>query len=364
MSEVMAQGNGAAVDTAPPAAADRRPLLRRPGFVIFLLILAALAIAGGVYYAYSRQFEETDDAFIDGHTIPINPQVPALVKVIHIDDNVQVRKGDLLVELDPTDYQVAVAQMQGAEAAAKGKLEQAAAGVPAAESAVKEAQAAVDSAQVNFTNADDDLRRYNGLDDRAKSRQQSDNATAAQKRANADLEQARAKLVTARSQVTSARANVTAADGDLQKAAADTAKATTNLGYCRITAPTDGRITTKAVDPGMYVTTATQLFQIVPADVWVVANFKETQLTHMQPSQPVTISVDAYPDRDFHGTVQSIQSGTGSRFSVIPAENATGNFVKVVQRVPVKITFDGDANTDPKHLLAPGMSVQPKVRIR
>jgi membrane fusion protein (multidrug efflux system) len=114
----------------------------------------------------------------------------------------------------------------------------------------------------------------------------------------------------------------------------------------------------------MYVTPASQLFQLVPADVWVTANFKETQLDHMRPGQPVSIHVDAYPDRKFDGVVDSIQSGTGSRFSIIPAENATGNFVKVVQRVPVKITFRGDVNNDPDHPLAPGMSVEPSVTIQ
>ena len=113
----------------------------------------------------------------------------------------------------------------------------------------------------------------------------------------------------------------------------------------------------------MYVTTANPMFQLVPSDVWITANFKETQLDKMQPGQPVEVSVDAYPDKEFHGHVQSVQIGTGSRFSVIPAENATGNFVKVVQRVPVKIVFDSDPNSDPNHLLAPGMSVEPKVRI-
>ncbi len=368
-----------AANTAPPAAmaapapaapakpeppADRRPLLRRPGFRIFLAIVAALAVAGGVYYLYARQFEDTDDAFIDGHVVPINPQVPALVAAIHIDDNSQVHKGQLMVDLDPADYKVALLQAQGSEAASRGKLEQAKSGVPSAESAVNESQAEVDSAQVNFDNVDRDYQRYLHLDPGAKSPQQQDNAHAAQKRAKADLEQAQAKLVTAQSQVKTAAANVTAAEGDLQKAQADTARAETNLGYCQITAPCDGRVTVKSVDPGMYVTTASQLCQIVPADVWVTANFKETQLDHMRAGQPVSISVDAYPDRDFRGTIQSIQSGTGSRFSVIPAENATGNFVKVVQRVPVKITFDGDVNDDPAHLLSPGMSVEPKVRIR
>jgi membrane fusion protein (multidrug efflux system) len=348
----------------PEAKADRPPLLQRTGFRVFLLIVAALALAGGAYYLYARQFEETDDAFVDGHVVPISPQVSARVARVLIDDNSRVKAGQLLVELDPTDYDVAVAQARGAEASAAGKLEQAKSGVPSAESAVKEAQAEVDSAQVNFDNADRDFKRYQGLDDRAKSQQQLDNATAAQKRAQADLEEAKAKLVTAQSQVETAKANVAAAAGDLQKAQADTKRAEVNLGYCHITAPADGKITNKAVDPGMYVTSSSQLFQLVPYQVWVTANFKETQLAHMREKQPVTISVDAYPDREFHGTVQSIQSGTGSRFSIIPAENATGNFVKVVQRVPVKITFDGDPNADLQQLLSPGMSVEPKVRIR
>jgi len=343
---------------------ERRPIYRRPVFVLFLLVLVALAIAGGIYFQYARHFEETDDAFIDGHVVPISPQVPALVAAVHVDDNTLVHKGQLLVELDPTDYQMAVAQFRGAEAAARGKLEQARSGVPSATSAVAEAQAALDSAQVNFDNVNLDLKRYQGLDVGARSQQQLDNATAAQKRAQADMEQAQAKLQTSISQVATAKANVTAAEGDLQKAQADTQRAEVNLGYCRITAPCDGKVTNKSVDAGMYVTSSSQLFQLVPANVWVTANFKETQLDHMQPGQPVTISVDAYPDREFHGTVNSIQSGTGSRFSVIPAENATGNFVKVVQRVPVKITFDGDVNSDPAHLLSPGMSVEPKVRVR
>jgi membrane fusion protein (multidrug efflux system) len=164
-------------------------------------------------------------------------------------------------------------------------------------------------------------------------------------------------------QVTSAKASVTAAAGDYQKAQADTQRAQVNLGYCRIVAPTDGRITNKAVDAGTYVTPSGALFEIVPSDVWVVGNFKETQLNYMQPGQSVTVTVDAYPDMALHGKVDSIQSGTGSRFSVIPAENATGNFVKVVQRVPVKITLDGDPNADSKLLLSPGMSVEPDVRV-
>ena len=348
---------------APAPKPDRRPMHRRPAFVIFFGVLTALAVGGGLYYLDARHFEETDDAFVDGHIVPINPQVSARVAKIYINDNTPVHQGDLLVELDPTDYQVAVAQARGSEAAMAGKLEQARSGVPAAQSQVVEAQAEVDAARVNFDNANTDFQRYQGLDPQAKSKQQLDNATARQKQARADVEQAEAKRVTAESQVKTAEANVRAAEGDLQKARADVDRATTNLGYTKVYAPCDGKVTNKAVDPGMYVTTASQLFQVVPYDVWVTANYKETQLAHMTAGQHVTIDVDAYPGRDFTGTVQSIQSGTGSRFSIIPAENATGNFVKVVQRVPVKITFDGDVNADMAHLLTPGMSVEPSVRV-
>jgi membrane fusion protein (multidrug efflux system) len=342
----------------------RRRMYQTPAFRIFFIIVGVLAVLGGIYYLHARHFEDTDDAYIDGNVIPISPQVSALVASVPVVDNQFVHKGDLLVELDPTDYRAALAQAQGSEASAKGKLEQARTGVVAAQSAVSQAKAELDAAQVNFDITDRDLQRYQGLDARAKSQQQLDTATAAQKTAAAQVEQAKAKLASVEAQVSSAKANVVAAEGDEQKARADTDRARINLGYCRIISPVDGRVTGKNVNAGMYVTSTSQLFLLVPADVWVTANFKETQLDHMEVGQPVKIYVDAYPDREFHGTVQSIQAGTGSRFSVIPSENATGNFVKVVQRVPVKIIFDGDVNSDPAHLLSPGMSVEPTVQVR
>ncbi len=353
--------HGAPAETDAPA--DRTPFYRKPAFAVFFIVLLLLSAGGVVYWMHARHFESTDDAYIDGHAVPISPQVPALVATVHINDNQFVHKGDLLIELDPTDYQAALAQTRGSEASVKGKLEQARTGVTAAQSAVAQSQAELDAANVNFENSDRDLKRYQGLDERAKSQQQLDAATMTQKTAAAQVQQAKARLATSEAQVSSAKASVIAAEGDYQKAQADTARAQINLNYCRIVAPADGRVTNKNVDPGMYITSSTQLFVLVPADVWVVANFKETQLDHMQPGQPVKIKVDAYPDREFRGTVQSVQAGTGSRFSVIPSENATGNFVKVVQRVPVKITFDGDVNSDESHLLFPGMSVEPIVQV-
>jgi membrane fusion protein (multidrug efflux system) len=341
-----------------------RPIYRRPAFIIAFVVLALVGTVGFFYWLDARNYQETDDAYIDGHIVPITPQVSALVSAVHINDNEFVHKGDRLVDLDSTDFDVALQQAQGAQASFSGKLELAKASVESARSAVVEAQAEVDAQQVNFENADRDLKRYQELDERAKSQQAQDNALAAQKTALAQVEQAKAKLQSSQSQVISAQANVTAAEGDLKKATADTRKAQVNLGYCKIYAPFDGRVTSKNVDPGQYVTPAGPLFALVQTDVWVTANYKETQLDQMQPGQPVTIYVDAYPEKEFHGTVQSIQMGTGARFSVIPAENATGNFVKVVQRVPVKIVFDADPNGDANHLLSPGMSVDPSVRIR
>jgi membrane fusion protein (multidrug efflux system) len=351
------------VDGTPAGAAQppARPGRRRRLAALLAGAVVLGGIAGTAYYLIQvAPFESTDDAFIDGHVIAISPQVSGLVAAVHFDDNQMVHKGDLLVELDPTDYRVALDQARGAEVAAKGKVEEARAGVDAASSAVLEAQAALHSAQATFENADIQLRREQGVDVRARSQRDLDTAVANRKTAAAALERAQARRRAAEAQVAEARAKVTAEEGDYQKAQADTQKAEVDLDHCRILAAADGRIAGKAVDPGAYVTPANPLFQIVPTQVWVVANFKETQLRHMRPGQPVQVAVDAYPNLNLTGKVDSIQSGTGSRFSVIPAENATGNFVKIVQRVPVKILLDQTGLDQ----LSPGMSVEPKVRVR
>ncbi|BDU74329.1 HlyD family secretion protein [Mesoterricola silvestris] len=349
------------IDIPLPEAPAAAPVSKRRRLASMLAAgaLAAGSLGGAYYLRQVAPFESTDDAFIDGHIIGISPQVSAQAAVVHVDDNQMVHKGDLLVELDPTDFQVALSQARGAEAASRGKLAQAQAGVAAAESAVLEAQATLHSVQATFENAETELRRLQGVDARARSQRDLDTAVAARKTSFAAQERAQAQVRSAQAQVIQARANVTAAEGDYQKAQADTRKAQVNLDHCRILAPEDGRVTGKAVDAGAYVTPSNPLFQIVPAKVWVVANFKETQLKHMAPGQPVEVSVDAFPNLTLTGRVDSIQSGTGSRFSVIPTENATGNFVKVVQRVPVKILLDNDKLGQ----LAPGMSVEPKVRV-
>jgi membrane fusion protein, multidrug efflux system len=355
-----------AASVAPPnsTAAPRRSIRRAVTILVILSLVVVGAIMGGNFYLDSRQFEWTDDAIIDGHIIAISPQVAARVKSVLVEDNQPVKAGDLLVQLDPTDYQVVLDQKKATEASMLSRISQARTQLEVAGANVGQARAEVNVALTNAKNMDQDYDRFKGLDPRARSQQQLDNATAAQRSASATVQQAQAKLTAAQSQVDDAAAAVQTAIADAQKASADRRQAEIQLGYCQITAPQDGVVTRKSIEAGMYVELGQPLFSIVPTDVWVTANFKETQLDNMRPGQPVLIDVDAYPEHQFHGKVESIQYGTGSKFTLLPPENATGNFVKVVQRVPVKIVFDPGQVGDEGRPLALGMSVEPSVRVR
>ena len=352
---------------SPELAAEPTRKRKRP---IVLLVLLSLALIGGtiaaIYAVHASHFQSTDDAFIEGRTVTISPQISALVKVVRVDDNQQVRAGDVLVELDDTDYQVALEQAKATKGAMEGKLEQARSEINGAIASRDQASAEVEVATANSTNAVADYGRFTELSKKnpgAVSKQQMDAAVAAWQSSTAQVKQARAKQGNAEAEIATKTATANAAAADVRKAEADVHKAQVNLGYCTVRAVEAGKITRKNVEPGSYVQTGEQLFALVPSQVWVVANFKETQLEKMRMNQAVTISVDAYPDLQLHGHVQSIQAGTGSRFSMLPAENATGNFVKVVQRVPVKILID-EKNSDADHLLTPGMSVLPEVDVR
>jgi membrane fusion protein (multidrug efflux system) len=348
--------------------ATRKTSRKRPVLLGLLLVLmVGGAIAGTLYWLHARQFESTDDAAIEGRVIPISPQVPARVQAVRVEDNSPVHKGDVLVELDPTDYRVALEQARATEAAARGRLDEAKAQIAAATAGRDEAEADIAVAEANAGNAASDLKRYQDVAESnpaAVSKQQLGNVVATQRSTQALVAQAKAKLAAAEAKTLTAQAAVEGAQGDLAKASADVHRADVNLTYCTITAPEDGRITRKNVEPGSYVQTGQALLALVPPDVWVTANFKETQLEQVRPGQSVNVTVDAYPAQRFTGKVDSIQSGTGSRFSVLPAENATGNFVKVVQRVPVKITLDPGQAQDKDRVLAPGMSVVPEVKVR
>jgi len=436
-------------------AVRKRPLFRRPAFLIVAaIILVVAAIVGIRYWLYARSHESTDDAFIEAHVIQISPKVSGHVVKLYVDSNQQVNKGDLLAEIDPRDYQAKVDQAKAALTAGQARLKEARSGVELARASTRanveqasasvqqarsgvsasrasvaaeqsrvnqagatietsranleQARAQVNAAQAELVRAQADVTRYQQLYSKDEiSKQRLDQAIATARTAEAQVQAAQNKVAAAESQVNemqsarttasetarraqsqvgSAQAQVNEAMGRLaqantghqqvavSQAQADTAgasieqlqavldQAELELSYTKIYAPDSGRVANKSVEQGALVQAGQPLLAIVPGDVWVTANFKESQIGRMQPGQPVEISVDAYPGKSFKGHVDSIQPGTGARFSLLPPENATGNYVKVVQRVPVKIVFDEPP--DPKHMLAPGMSVEPEVYIR
>lgn len=332
---------------AGPVAA-KKP--RRMWLIALGALTGALLVAAGLaYYIYTSRYESTDDAFIEGEIVQLSPKVPGTVRSVYIDDNQQVKKGDLLIEIDPRDFQARVAQAQAA-------LRTALAQVALARDRLAQAQSQVVSAQAEATKAGTDERRLAELFSRQLiARQELDHAVA-------DAQNTAAQVAARRANVQAQAAALREAHSEVAREQAALESAKLQLSYTKIYAPVPGHVTQKTVEVGDYVQPGETLFAIVPADFWVIANFKETQLADIRPGQPVEIRVDAFPDIQFHGHVDSIQSGSGAAFSVLPPENATGNYVKVVQRVPVKIVFD---NTDfAAYPMGPGMSVEPTVMVR
>jgi membrane fusion protein (multidrug efflux system) len=367
----------------------------RAKWALLLVLIAVVAIATGAWWYYSVR-ESTDDAQIDAHIVPVSARVGGTVISVNINDNQYVEAGALLVQFDPKDYEVAVARARAEYADAVATAQAARTGVPitststasnlstaranlvAAQREVEAARARVREAEAHYTKAASDLKRMTQLVQRDEiSRQQYDAAVAAEAAARATSDAAHANVSTAESRVAQAEAQVRAAqtapqqvevtraragsaEAAMQKAKAALEQAELNLRYTTVRAPFGGIVSKRNAEPGQVVQPGQPLIAIVNLeDIWVTANFKETQLRNMRPGQAATVHVDAY-GRDYQGHVDSIGGATGARFSLLPPENATGNYVKVVQRVPVKIVFD--KGQDPQHLLRPGMSVVPTVR--
>jgi len=404
---------------AQSRAEDRRGFFQRhPAAkpLVFLVAIVALLLVGWFWWE-SRHWENTDDAQIDGHIYPISARVSGHVIKVNYDDGAFVHKGDVLVQLDPTDYQVAYERARAdyadaqasAQAAqygvpistvgstsqirsAQADLQNADAGLLAAQKQVIAAQAQVAEAQANAKKLNADVERYQQLlGKREISQQQFDAATAAATGANATVEAREAALLAAKAQVQQAQSRITQANAEIRNAqatpnqvAATQAKAKSasaqverykaaldqaqlNLQYATIVAPVDGIVGRRSVNPGQNVQTGQDLMSIVPLrDIWVTANFKETQLTNMKPNQAVKVKVDTYGGRTWNGHVTAIGGATGAKYSLLPPENATGNYVKVVQRIPVRIDFDNNNSSDfnKDGLLRPGMSVEPDVKVR
>ncbi|HUA67271.1 MAG TPA: HlyD family secretion protein [Candidatus Saccharimonadales bacterium] len=330
-----------------------------------LTTVAAFMIAAGAgvyYYMFVLPYQSTDDAFIEGYVIPIAPKVPGYVDQLLITDNQEVKKGDVLLEIDSRDYETSVAQARADLDAARSQLVESQAQVKASQAKVSEAQAGVAAADAENQRAADDLKRYQSVDSSAVSRSAFDAAQSRARAAKADLTAAQSQVQAAEAEVALSQASVETATASEQQAEARLQQAELNLSYTKVIAPEDGRVTRRVVEQGAYIQPGQSLMAIVPHEYWVIANFKEIQLTHMRIGQPVEIKVDAYPSHKFKGHVQSIQNGSGARFSLFPPENATGNYIKVVQRVPVKIVFDDDP--DVQLALGPGMSVVPTVRVK
>jgi membrane fusion protein (multidrug efflux system) len=362
------------VGSSPAAAPELKKRTR-------LIWPAAIALAVVLYFGIAYlvkvfTHESTDDAFIAGHIVSIAPSVGGTVLAVHVLDNQMVHSNDLLVEIDPADYAMTVSQKETAAKAQQASHKTMLAGwqlmqakVATAEASARKARADADAsgatakwAQMDFDRAQD-LRKQNSV-----SQRELDAAQTADVKAQADLKSAQenvevesSKIDEANRMLAAAWAQVGTVEAQWQEAQTNIAAAKINLSYAKIFAPADGRVTRKAVEPGDYLQTGQQIMSIVQVEVWVVANFKESQLKKMSPGQPVMVAIDALGGREFAAHVDSVQAGSGAQFSLLPPENATGNFVKVIQRVPVKILFDEPLPAD--HVIGPGLSVTPSVQV-
>ena len=355
----MAEGT----DESAAEVADTRPKRRRIPVIIVGVLALALAVWGLNRYLYSRHHVSTDNAQLDGHITLIAPRIAAFVTRILVDDNQHVQAGDTLVILDDRDLKVklqqAEADLRQAEAAvgSRGRAGQTQAELQATRSEAGSARASVRAAEADYHKAAADVERYRKLAaQKIVSAQQFDAAEAAEAQAAAKLEAARRQAAAAGSQVSASGAAVRSADAHLAAAEAAVENTKLQLSYAYITAPVSGTVALRNAEVGALVQVGQTLMSIVPDEnVWVTANLKETQLTHVRVGDRATFTVDAYPGREFEGRVESLSPATGARFALLPPDNAKGNFTKVVQRVPVRIAVDQPAGAPVP--LRPGMSV-------
>ena len=330
----------------------RRPEYKKKRVIVPSITGVILIILGIVAAIHSTYFQSTDDAFVEGRLVSIAPRVAAPVVKLLVDDNQEVKTGDLLVELDPKDFEVALDQ---AEAIAVKQVDESSSKVNKSYEDITSASSKLDFAQKDFA-------RYKDLyKDGIVSKQAYERSKTALEVAEAEFNAAQENSMASMHALDSNRAKTQADEALIKRLEAEVEQAKLNLQYTKIYAPQSGKIAARSVEKGNYVNIGQPLMNIVPEQVWVVANFKEIQLTHMKEGQSVRIKVDTYPGKRFKGHVESIQRATGAKSSLFPPENAVGSYVKIVQRVPVKILFDEDISG---YNIVPGMSVVPKVRIK
>jgi membrane fusion protein, multidrug efflux system len=344
---------------------EKKPKSKLP--IIILIIVAVLALIGGlVYWLMTRNQESTDDAYTEGNAVSIAPKVPGYVVENRVNDNIFVHAGDVLLKIDPRDYIVARDQAQANLDAALAQ--QATAEVDLTTTRVRapanlsQAEAQLMQARANLAQSENDSKRQHGVDPRATTQTNLDQSTTAVRSNEANVKSAEAQVSVAslvKETIQTSEATLLQRKAQVEQARANLAQAELNLSYTEVKAPQSGQITRRNVDLGTYAQAGQQVFYLVTREVWVVANFKETQLDRMRVGQLVDVKVDAYSQLHLSGHIESIQGGSGARFTAFPAENATGNFVKIVRRVPVKIIIDHGLEQWP--FLPLGLSVEPTV---
>jgi membrane fusion protein (multidrug efflux system) len=350
----------------------------------FLIILITLVVLGGVYgtfkYLHAQAHEETDDAQVERNMNPIIPRVTGYVTKVYVKDNDIVKKGDTLFVIDDKDYVVRVEDAKAALTAAEGNYEVAkadigtsSANVSVSEANLQSSKGSIEAAKVRLWRADSDFKRFENLyKNHSITKQQYEQAQAAKQEAEAQLKVLQQQQAASNYQksVSVSRSNVSGkqtevASANIKRAKAALDAANLNLGYTVVTAQVDGQVSAIDIQPGQLVQPGQSLFYIIGSqETWVVANFKETQLNKMKEGQKVIIKADAFPDTEFEGEITSFSPATGSRFSLLPPDNATGNFVKTVQRLPVKISLTPANDKEKVKLLRPGMNVEVDVHVK
>ena len=336
--------------------------------IIFPIILALIVIVGGYYaintYLYTLAHENTDDAQLETDISPVSPRISGYVTDVLVLDNQKVKAGQVLIKLDTRDLQIKIQQAQAALDNAQANIGAIKANTVSYEAAIATAQANVDNTNVKVSKAKSDLDRYSKLfADKSISQQQYDDIKAAYDNSQTSLKVMLKQQNAADEQYKAALQQVSVAQSTIAQRQADLDFAKLQLSYATITAPASGEISKKNVEPGQFIQAGQQLFAVVSdSDLWAVGNFKETQLGDMKVGQTATITVDAFKDKPITGVVNSISGGTGARFALLPPDNSTGNFVKVVQRVPVKVLLKLD--NDLKERLRPGMSIDIEVNTK
>ena len=343
-------------DKPRPGLLRRRPL----AFLLGLLLGIVGTGAGYLYWDNARHFESTDDAFIAARQFAIAPKVSGYITAVPVTDNQHVKAGDVIARIDERDYHTALEQAQAQVAAAHANIQNIDAQIGVQQAQISANQAQLDQAQAALVFAQEQAARYQHLAQTGYGSVQNAQQYASQlNQQQAAVESAQANLKLAQRQIEALKAQRASAGASLAQAQAQRDQAQLNLSYTTVTADQPGRVVQLSAAVGQFVQPGTALSMFVPDDIWVTANFKETQLDAMRPGQPVTLEIDAYPERAIRGHVASVQPGSGTAFSLLPAQNATGNYVKIVQRVPLKVIID---NPPADVALGPGMSVVPTVR--